>query len=111
MIPIIEQLEKFLQSDFSNQWLSNELMKEVYVRKSHRRLSDVTYHCLDIANVHVFLTGQGTFTRFLAEVIEINPFQVIYVENVLTNRFANWFRKNNWIEIPALAPSFYLIKT
>lgn len=96
----------------NNCWLDDERM-EVYVRNSRRRLlylgEFLTFECLDIANCTVYEPGNGIFTQFLHAAKIMNPWTAVYIENVLTDRFANFFRKHAWIECPGEgAPCFYL---
>jgi hypothetical protein len=84
----------------------------VYVRHSqrlvfrdHRKL----FKCLDIATVDAYPTGQGHFTRFMEQVEAWSP-DVIHVENVMTDRFAEFFRKRGYLEIVHSGiPSFFRV--
>jgi hypothetical protein len=98
----------------NNLWLTDERM-EVYVRHSRRSLpyndDRLTFKCLDVANVTVHNQGQGIFSQhFLPQAVTLNPWDAIYAENILTNRFADFFRKLGWTEIPGLTPCFFLVK-
>lgn len=116
---VIAQLAAFIdalsvRSYPNNLWLSDDRM-EVYVRHSRRRVPHggdvVTLKCLDIGNANVYDTGKGIFsTQFLPQAIKLNPWDAVYAENVLTDRFANFFRKQGWLEIPGLTPCFFLVK-
>lgn len=116
---VIAQLAAFITSVQknsypNNKWLADDRM-EVYVRYARRRLpfngDHMTFKCLDIGNATIFNTGLGIFsTQFLPQAIKLNPWDAVYVENVLTDRFANYFRRLGWTEIPCLSPSFFLVK-
>lgn len=108
-----EQLDEFLASKKlypRNLWLGDETIS-VYVRKSRRYLRGTdTKQCLDIATIDVKKDkrGQGRFTRFLQHAQEVNPYPYIYVENVIKERFAEFFRKNEWRQIGEKEmPCFY----
>ena len=70
----------------------------------------------DIANVEVAdsCRGQGHFKAFLETVKDVckrYDLDAIYVETVLTERFASHFRKHGWIETPGRPPSFFFVIT
>lgn len=96
---IEQQLVEFLESTERNRWLNSDKIK-VYVRKG-RHVLDRTgeiEHVLDIAAIEVPLDAQkqGVFTRFLEFAKKVNPFAAIYVENVLTPKFQQFFERNGW---------------
>jgi hypothetical protein len=64
--------------------------KNLYVRIGPRYYGEynIWYSALDIANVAVRREGQGTFTRFIGALQERHPMLGLYVENVMTQRFA-----------------------
>jgi len=96
----------------SRSWISNDLM-QVYVRVAYRYINNIGYRTFEIASVQVYNPGKGTFTAFLKEVLllcfEDNYIQVIYIENVLNERFASFFDKLGFEKRLDLAevPSFY----
>lgn len=53
---------------------------------------------LDIANVSVSseFRGQGFFTEILATIEGNSPHQIIYVENILSIRFAQFFHRRGY---------------
>ena len=69
--------------------------------------------CFDIANVSCGHKGCGEFNNFLQtlKVLSNHGFQAIYIEQVLTNRFADYFRKLGAVEVQDLTsiPSFFYI--
>ena len=114
---LLEFCEKCNDSIFpKNKWLDKDRSLHVYVRKSRRLLNDTIYRMLDIGNVEACPKGKGRFTEFLQYAInsKLKPFQGIFVENVLENRFQTFFRKLGWKEYYPNKekdgpPSFYLI--
>ena len=79
----------------------------VYIRKSIRYKEP----CLDIANVSVNQKHQnkGIFIKFL-EIVEAKNIP-IFVENVLTERFANFFLKRGYEQVNQELPKcFWRIK-
>lgn len=98
-------LEEFLAGkSHRNLWFKNSDM-EVYLRRSIRQGKP----CIDIANVTVFATGKGTFRKFLEYLTQVTE-HPLFCEQVLSERFAKFFRELNWKETKDLAniPSFYL---
>lgn len=82
----------------------------LYVRQAPRWLEGATRECcLDIATVDADVPGQGSFKRLFAYIRERHPDRWIYIENVLTRRFAEGLRKMGFIEIRnEYNPCFYL---
>jgi hypothetical protein len=105
-------LREFIESKHRNAWLPLDGI-DVYVRRSKRLIDGKFVSCLDLANMTAHKTGRGAWTRFI-EMVKSCPevqteFQFIFVENVLTQQFADWFRRNKWREITCdfNTPSFY----
>jgi hypothetical protein len=96
----------FLDGPARNAWIASGLGQEVYVRKTRRILGGADcLKVLDIGNVNTMEKRQhkGLFKRFLAEAFISawgQGYEAIYIENVLTPRFADYFRRNGWVEIP-----------
>lgn len=104
----------------NNAWLEDETM-EVYVRRTKRSLPvasvNTAVDTLDIASVEVRegLRGQGRWRGFVAAAAvqaRAHGVSMVHVENVLVPQFADWFRKNAWIETKHTlegTPSFYYV--
>ena len=78
----------------TNKWFSDKEM-EIYVRRGHHlNQNKELVETLDLATIEVKekLRGNGIFTRFLNE-LEKWFHGNIYVENVLTEQFADFFRR------------------
>jgi hypothetical protein len=76
--------------EIHNAWLRENGL-QLYVRKS------LPYKGLiELANVNAEKMGKGAFTAFLDR-IEHLPLKV---ENVISDRFADFFRRRGWHEIP-----------
>lgn len=94
----MNELTEFMESPCRNEWLRLDHMS-VYVRKGHHAFDGQLVKTIDIANISVDEDWQNSkvFTRFLeqAEVIGIP----IHIENVLTTRFANFFRKREGYDV------------
>ena len=112
-----QQLVDFLNGQKRNLWLQDSEI-EIYVRKSKRYLGHPPemIDVLDIATISVVEEEQnkGRFTRFLLFVQEVYLGN-LFIENVQTQKFANFFRRLGWQEwIPAGGdpdlPCFYLLK-
>ena len=96
-----------------NMWLDFDPTLKVYVRRAHRLLGPRTLGSrlttvLDIANVEATPTGQGRFRKFLTHVETFEPWEGVFVENVMSERFKQFFRKRGYKEVdydPILEPS------
>ena len=103
---LTKQLQNFVESQRDSKWprskwLEDDLAK-AYVRCGIRFLNEEKIRTLEIASFEVIEEknqGCGIFSKFLQSAIENNPFDYVYVENVFEERFANFFRKKNWVEI------------
>jgi len=83
----------------------------VYVRKGVHLIDGRLVTTLDLASIDMVAPGQGHFTRFLEQAKDLNPWDAIYIENVLNPRFAEHLRRSGWSEIPNQdAPCFYLLR-
>lgn len=91
-------LSEFMESPRVNEWLALENMN-VYVRKGKHPHNGDILNTLDIANiaVHPDMQGEGVFTRFLEEAETFGL--PVLIENVLTEQFANFFRKRDGYEV------------
>jgi GNAT superfamily N-acetyltransferase len=90
----------FLEGPDRNQWLYFRNMS-VYLCKSNRMLGGQVRCVIDIANVTVSEDhqGQGVFKKFLLALTEeanIRMFNGLYVENVLTTHFSQYFERQGW---------------
>lgn len=75
----------WLASDVLNAWLTPKDSMEIYVRKSHRRISGLTIPSLDIANFGEELNLQE-LKDFLEYVEKIKgKYDCVYFENVPTH--------------------------
>jgi len=99
-----------------NKWLQKDESLYIYVRRSRRILNNNIYIMLDIANVEANPKGKGRFSKFIDYVLDskLEPFQGVFVENVMVKRFQNFFKKLNFTEYYSNMekegfPSFYLI--
>ena len=94
-----------------NQWLKGSDF-EIYVRHSWRFIKGKRLESLEIASVNAKRPGHGDFTRFLNQVEEINPYECIYIENLLTTRFEDFFLKRGYTSVSHTdPPCVYKIKS
>jgi len=91
----------------TTRWLTSPTFR-VYVRHAWHVIHGVTRECFDIANVEAEPRGQGQFTEFLKEATKTNPWDGVYIENVLDQRFSQYFRSRGWLEVGAPDSCFYL---
>lgn len=82
----------------------------IYVRNMPRIIDGVGHKAITLADILV--TGpqrQGIFTSLLedAERYCAEHGLTLFIENVVTERFADFFRRRGYSELPDLAPSFF----
>lgn len=120
---VVEQLQKFIAEShefrYNRKWLEDDEMK-VYVRRGRRHLpsqdvmnmlssqlsasSTKEALTLELASIDVLQQGEGRFTEFLAEAEKLNPWDAIFIENVLTTRFESYFIRNGFLPVPNTTP-------
>lgn len=128
---LLEQLQQFIDSadewHHNRQWLEDEHMK-VYVRRGRRILPSfdasatalAVFHTrnlestkrattLELASIDVLENeqGQGRFKAFLAEAERINPWDALYIENVLTQRFESFFVRSGFLPVSDTFPTCF----
>lgn len=88
------QIEAFIRGKEKNKWIADDGMK-VYVRKANR----LGKKALDIGTVEAYEHGKGNWKRFVGilRTCDLSAFELIYVENVMNERFAKWFVANGWM--------------
>jgi hypothetical protein len=83
----------------SNRWIEayrTPCVIKLYVRWARRYINDVRVQCLDIVSVEVMPEGKGLFTELLTWIEQTNWPCVLYVENVLSHRFQQFFEKRGY---------------
>ena len=78
-------LGEFLESSYRNMWIDYPGMK-LYVRKGYHMIGGELGLWLDLANMEAEEPGTGNLDRLLGDIGELEGFEGIYVENVLTER-------------------------
>lgn len=108
---ILNQIYDFLLSPVKNTWIENDEIK-IYVRKSKRYFKGKVFDFFDFATIEVENTGQGLFTQILKKFEETYPEKNIFIESVLTERFADYIKnKLGFEEEPNnISNNFYKIK-
>ena len=53
---------------------------------------------LDLATMSAIEPGKGRFTELLIFIERINPYNYLYVENVMTERFQKFFERNGFVQ-------------
>jgi hypothetical protein len=105
-------VDEFLSNLTSRNTWTYQYQVKVYVRKAFR-LAPTTnkrVYCFDVATIDSDVPGIGQFTKWLAKVkekLKDYDFDYIYVENVFTERFCDFFRKNGWIDDPRNPNCFF----
>lgn len=108
---ILNQIQYFLDSSERNKLIDNNSIK-IYIRKSKRYINDKLLDFFDFATIEATETNTGLFTEILRRFEEKYPDKNIFIESVLTDRFANYIRKLGFIEkTPNLENNFYKIKS
>lgn len=101
-----KQLLEFTQSKERNRWFETNEIK-IYVRNGHHVVDTKIVDTFDIATVEATELGQKVFTHLL-EYIESRIPKTLYVENVLEERFQQFFERRGYIKIePATDPPCY----
>lgn len=105
----MKALSEFLAGASRNAWIvSDNQDMDLYVRRAFRIVDGQTYHnVLDLANLKVRhdLIGQGIFTAYLPIIEDIarsHNCSGVFVENILEPRFAEFFRRNNYLIFSSL---------
>lgn len=109
--PILEYPEMSRISTMQrNAYVKERGFINLYVRISHRYIDGkVRGPVLDIANVETRVKGRGTFTKLLVRLRKKRPELPIFIENVLSERFAKGLEKRGLINMgPEITPCFYL---
>ena len=100
MISHFSSLLKDNQKKFSRVATWNSWMEgtgySISMRISQRCLEgDIREKCFDLSNITIYDSGKGHFTALL-EYLEENCHYTLYVENVLEQRFQNFFTKRGY---------------
>lgn len=110
----ITKVKTFIRGPYNNLWIEDHLLT-VYLRKGLHCQPGTgePRKCLDIGNVQVARVGHGTFSAWIA-LVEVlareEGFEALYVESVLTRKFAAWFiERDRWIKSAERPPSFMLL--
>jgi hypothetical protein len=88
-----------------NMWIRFEGIT-IYVRVTQRGLPCATEHLrvptIDLANMQADQPGEGVLPRALLgiEALAREKERWVYIENVLTERFAAWWERRGYIRIP-----------
>jgi hypothetical protein len=108
---ILNQIDNFLNSTKRNLWIENDEIK-IYIRKSKRFFKNRVLDFFDFASIEVENTGQGLFTKILKKFEEIYPDKNIFIESVLTERFADYIKNKLGFEKESdNVNNFYKIRT
>ncbi len=96
---LLKHVELFINGRSRNAWLEGDGYS-IYVRKTKHHINERTLDTIDLANINFApqYMGRGNFTVLLDFLEKQQPLP-IYIENVLTVRFANFFRKRRYIEV------------
>ena len=108
---ILNQISNFIDSKDRNLWISNNAIS-IYIRKSKRNFKGNMYDFFDFASIDVTEPGSGLFTKIIKKFEEKYPDKNIFIESVLTERFANYIKNvlNFEEETPNYSNNFYKIK-
>lgn len=109
-------LKEFLESKGRNSYIEEDNYT-LYVRKGHHLIGDKfntkIEKTFDIGNITAFLPEQGRLKPFLAylEKIIYPQYKILYIENILTRRFEEFFIRLKYKKAPidGIIPSYYKI--
>lgn len=95
-------IQAFLAGSQRNSWVKIPGMR-IYLRHATHLIrtegEPQMVSCLDLASLEAAKPGKGVFTRFLTEFEQYMdtayPDKAIYVENVMSERFASFFRRRD----------------
>lgn len=82
-----------------SRWLEEDPTLHVYVRRAYHLLGGKMRTVLDIASVTAEPTGTGRFTRFLEWIEDVQPFDGVYIESIVSERFENFFIDRGYIKV------------
>lgn len=95
---------------FRNAWVYHPDFSQLYIRVCFRLLEDEYRKCIDVANIEAKNPGNGAFRNFLQYTAEKYPEYSIYVENVMSKRFAQGLLKLGFKRKKHVSDCFYLIR-
>lgn len=95
----MELFELFLKLNERNRWIYVDGFK-MYVRKSKRFYNKQFIDFIDLATIESDKQGTGLFTLILTRILDKYKDKNFYVENVMTDRFLNFFKKFGFIDYP-----------
>ena len=114
----LPQLDEFIKIHANNQskFPRNSYTKwdtlTIYVRVGPRYLNGVLYeHVIDIANVTADVPGKGVFTRLVSHLRDTYPSFSLYVECVLTARFAKGLERLGFVPTNGNPRCFHILGT
>jgi hypothetical protein len=92
---VIDKILEFSKSSRRNEWITVDGIS-IYVRNANRLLSIGGGYVptLDLASISIEDKGQGIFTSIL-EALETSSGKTLFVENVLEDRFQEFFKKRS----------------
>lgn len=99
-ISLCSQLGQFIKSPLRNKWLETDQAK-IFVRKSKRVVKTKLVDALDIASIEFdeSIRSKGLFTRILTEFEHLNPFDYLYIENVLNPELGRFLQERGYAPI------------
>lgn len=101
--------DQLMQQERGNAWLQEPGFANLYVRIGLRLIGTEFRRTIDLANFEVAKKGKGVFTKFVAR---IEQYELpIFVENVLTARFAAFLPSLGFIRVGDMIPSCFLKKS
>lgn len=106
---MLQTLDNFIKTQSRNAYVRSAGFESLYVRFGQRYINGIIHPCvLDIANVTAKKPGNGAFSRLVKDLH--NRGITLYVESVMTNRFATKLSRMGFTKEPNREPpSFYLL--
>lgn len=113
MDELLQQIADFLKPRkpwHGNRWFENSQIR-IYIRRGFHVVDRGVMEMIDLSNVTSLEQGKGIFTTTLEfmEQLSHQYEKPLWVENVLEDRFAEFFRKRGYTEVKQenWPPSFW----
>ena len=106
----LPQLNEFISGrKWGNSFIQHPDWRALYIRVTERYIHGKKVPTIDLASIEARMPGNGAFRRLVDHLHRTYMTRGIFVESVLTKRFAEGLKRMGFEEIhPELpAPSFY----
>jgi hypothetical protein len=98
-----------LQNGTYNAYVDEPGFDTLYVRVAKRYIDNVYIQTIDLANIIASNPGEGMFSKLVIKLRNKYPDLTIFVECVLTSRFANKLISMGFVEVKNQPSNFYYV--